>query len=71
MKMEIIRIFNVIKFVLDLNKQEVSYDYIKKALDDWALEAHNKKIIVDEKGFHHIDGTGYLSHPYWEDEIIV
>jgi hypothetical protein len=66
--MEIIRKFNVIKFVEDLIKRGVSEERIRKALQDWALEAHDKKIIIDEEGFHHIDGTGYLSYPYWEDK---
>lgn len=66
--MEIMRKFNVIKFVEDLIKRGVSEERIRKALQDWALEAHDKKIIIDGEGFHHIDGTGYLSYPYWEDK---
>jgi hypothetical protein len=66
--MEILRKFNVIKFVEDLIKRGVSEERIRKALQDWALEAHDKIIIV-EKGIHFIDGTGYLSHQYWEDVI--
>jgi hypothetical protein len=54
--------------VEDLIKRGVSEERIRKALQDWALEAHDKIIIV-EKGIHFIDGTGYLSHQYWEDVI--
>jgi len=66
--MEIKRKFNVFKFVVDLLKRGVSEDCIRRALQDWALEAHDK-IIIEKNGFHFIDGTGYLSHSYWEDEI--
>jgi len=66
--MEIMRKFNVIKFVVDLIKRDVTEERIRKALQDWALESHDKIIIV-EKGIHFIDGTGYLSHSYWEDVI--
>ena len=65
--MEIIRKFNVIKFVEDLIKT-VSEERIRKALQDWALEAHGK-IIIEDNGMHFFDGTGYVSHPYWEDII--
>ena len=66
--MEIIRKFNVIKFVEDLIKRGVSEERIRKALQDWALEAHGK-IIIEDNGMHFFDGTGYVSHPYWEDVI--
>ena len=66
--MKIMRKFNVIKFVTDLIKRGVTEERIRKALQDWALESHDKIIIV-ENGIHFIDGTGYLSHDYWEDVI--
>ena len=66
--MEIIRKFNVIKFVVDLIKRGIPEERIRKALQDWALESHDK-IVILEKGVRFIDGTGYLSHPCWEDII--